>query len=180
MVQVVAVYMPKQMLLLIILVLLCLSTEKKGGAFYPVEGKKNTKLNIAVIRINKSGDTCNARPCYNCLNLMKIVGIRKIFYSVGPGEIVCESVKNMVSIQSSSVSKYIEKINGNKLVDKPNKYYEDLLIKNFPSVIKYKNLTNFIRYNFSNVLPEYNFVITGQTINFFDPNKNIILKANIA
>ncbi len=110
---------------------------------------------------------------------MKIVGIRKIFYSVGPGEVICESVKNMVSIQSSSVSKYIEKINGNKLVDKPNKYYENLLIKCFPSVIKYKNFNHFIRYNFSNVLPEYDVIINGQNINFIDPNKNIILKAVI-
>lgn len=132
-----------------------------------------------MVRVNRLGETCNARPCYNCLNLMKLVGIRKIYYSASSKEIVCENVKDMVSIQSSSVAKCIEKLNGNKLVDIPNKYYEDLLLKNFPSTIKYWNLEKFIRYNFSNVLPDYKVIISKDSVKFMDSNKRSILIAKI-
>ncbi len=110
---------------------------------------------------------------------MKLVGIRKIYYSAASNRIVCENVKDMVSIQSSSVAKCIEKLNGNKLVDFPNKYYEALLLKNFPSTIKPRNLENFIRYNFSNVLPDYNVIINKSNVRFIDSNKKAILTAKI-
>jgi hypothetical protein len=58
---------------------------------------------------------------------MKAVGIRKVYYSTAPNELICENVKDMISIQSSSVSKIYEKNYGNKLVDDPIKYYEDLI-----------------------------------------------------
>lgn len=153
-------------------------TGKKGGIFSD-SAIKNQRLNLIVVRVNKSGSACNARPCYNCLNLMKVVGIRKIFYTVSEGEVICESVKNMVSIQSSSVSKYIEKLNGNLLVDTPEQYYEDLLLKYFPKQIKKKNLYNFINYNLINVLPNYSVVEKNHTVYIFNSNKHIILTSEI-
>lgn len=150
----------------------------KGGVFFGA-GIKNQKLNLIVVRVNKSGIACNARPCYNCLNLMKVVGIRKIFYTVSQYEVICESVKNMVSIQSSSVSKYIEKLNGNLLVDIPEQYYEDLLLKYFPKQIKKKNLYNFINYNLINVLPNYSVIEKDDVVHIINSNKNIILTSEI-
>jgi hypothetical protein len=108
-----------------------------------------------VIRINRTGDICNARPCHNCLNMMKAVGIRKVYYSTAPNELICENVKDMISIQSSSVSKIYEKNYGNKLVDDPIKYYENLIKKYFPSNIKKYNLDIFIKYNLTIFLPNY-------------------------
>ena len=63
-----------------------------------------------VVRVNKLGDICNARPCYNCLDMMKAVGIRKVYYSISPNEIICEKVKDMISIQASMVDKNVDNI----------------------------------------------------------------------
>ena len=55
----------------------------------------------------KDGSTANARPCFNCLKMMKDVGINKVYYSTGTDEsLVSENVKNMVSIQSSTITRY--------------------------------------------------------------------------
>ena len=44
-----------------------------------------------------------SRPCHKCLQLLKTVGIRKVYYTTGIGdELVCEYVKDMVSIECSS------------------------------------------------------------------------------
>ena len=133
-----------------------------GGVFYGPEKKsKNQKNDLMVVRVNKGGDICNARPCCKCLAMMKAVGIRKVYYSVGGdgGKIICEKVKNMVSIQVSTVTKLIEKINGNKLADKHNEYYEALIKQLFPAIIRKHNFDSFVQYNLLNVLPNYKTII---------------------
>jgi predicted phage terminase large subunit-like protein len=40
------------------------------------------KLDLLVIRVTKMGDIGNARPCHNCLKMMKDIGIKKVFYSI--------------------------------------------------------------------------------------------------
>ena len=132
----------------------CRGTVKRGGVLNHSK-EKSPKLDLVVVRVNKAGDVCNARPCHNCLDMMKAVGIRKVYYSVSPTELVCENVKDMVSIQASSVTKHIEKINGNPLVDQPEKYYEHLLKEKFPDSIKLHNLESFVEHNLKNVLPKH-------------------------
>lgn len=50
--------------------------------------KRTKRVNIAVFRINKSGDFCNSKPCSNCIKRMeklqeyKNVKIDKIYYSI--------------------------------------------------------------------------------------------------
>jgi len=133
---------------------------RRGGVFYDPERKsKNQKYDLMVVRVNKIGEMCNARPCCKCLAMMKAVGIRKVYYSVSDGEIVCENVKNMVSIQVSTVTKLIEKINGNKLAEKHNEYYEALIKQLFPTIIRKHNFDSFVRYNLLNVLPDYKTII---------------------
>lgn len=161
----------------ITLVRICLSIGEKGGAFYQEDSKRNQKLSLAVVRINKAGDACNARPCYNCLELMKLVGIKKVYYSVALNNVVCENVKDMVSIQSSSVAKHIEKLNGNELVDIPDKYYENLLKIYFPSIIKSKNLQSFIQYNLMNVLPNHKIVIKKNCVSIIDSVDRLVIQA---
>ncbi len=151
-----------------------------GGALNQVKSKKQ-KLDIVVIRVNRAGETCNARPCHNCLNMMKAVGIRKVHYSVSPSELVTENVKDMVSIQASSVTKYLDKIKGNYDFETPDKYYEKLLTENFPPSIRQYNLDSFIRYNLSNVLPYHKVIIDGtkHIVWILDSLDNPIIKANV-
>lgn len=130
--------------------------EKKDGVFY--ETKRNKKLSITVVRVNNTGDMCNARPCHNCLAMMKAVNIRKVYYSISSTNIICENVKDMISIQSSAVTKYIEELTA-KVFLTHNQYYEQLLLKNFPKTVKAYNLDTFIKYNLSNVLPSYRVII---------------------
>jgi uncharacterized CHY-type Zn-finger protein len=151
-----------------------------------------------VVRVNKLGDICNARPCYNCLNMMKAVGIRKVYYSIASNEIICEKVKDMVSIQASLVDKQVEAIksNYNNNFKSPeydtNKYYENLLIKNFPKTIRQPNLDKFIIHNLINVLPTYKVIIYNTlkkqnlsdkneypVVIIFDNNNNIVVTAII-
>jgi deoxycytidylate deaminase len=153
--------------------------KNKGWCLLSEEGNKKSKLNILVVRINKMGDTCNARPCYNCLNLMKIVGIRKVYYSVSSTQIICEKVKDMVSIDSSSVTQYIDILYNNTQTNTSTTYFENLLIKYFPSKIKKKNLEIFIQYNFSNVLPDHKIIIIKNNIQFINSSKILILKSLI-
>jgi len=125
------------------------------------------KFNIIVIRISKSGTISNARPCYNCLNMMKDIGIKKVYYSTGNNdELICEHIKNMISIQVS-----IAFLNMNKLKNNNNEYYNYLLKKEFPKSIKNINLQYFIDYNLKNILPNYKVIIKSNLIQIFD-NKN--------
>jgi hypothetical protein len=110
---------------------------------------------------------------------MKVVGIRKVYYSVS-NNIICENVKDMVSIESSLVTKYVDEINNlNKTSLTPILYYEGLLIKKFPDKIKLYNLNNFIQYNLVNVLPEYKVKFNNNYVYIIDVNEQIIIKAEI-
>jgi hypothetical protein len=101
----------------------------------------------------------NSRPCYNCLEMMKAVGIRKVYYSDNKGNIVCESVKDMISIQASIVAKIIYNLDyPGKIITWEN-YFENLLKRLFPSKIKKINFDNFIKYNLVNVLPDFSYTI---------------------
>ena len=57
------------------------------------DSKKLLKVNIVVIRVNKSGNLCSSQPCQKCVDYMKTVAIqkgykiKKIFYSTSTGEI---------------------------------------------------------------------------------------------
>ncbi len=117
---------------------------------------------------------------------MKAVGIRRVHYSVSPTELVCENVKDMISIQASTVSKHVEKINGTcDVVDdeNPHKFYEYLLKKNFPTSIKRYNLDSFIQYNLSNDLPTYKVKIVGkndkQVVWILNTNEQVVIKASV-
>jgi len=155
-----------------------------GGVFYQEKNTKFTKLNLMVVRVNKLGDICNARPCYNCLDMMKAVGIRKVYYSISSDNIICEKVKDMISIQASLVDKQVDDIkssynnNFKSPVYDTNKYYEKLLIKNFPKTIRQSNLDNFIIHNLVNVLPAYKVIIYNTLLSSYAKyNDNTLLSS---
>lgn len=41
---------------------------------------------VAVVRIGIDGNWLMARPCDNCQTCMKRIGVKKVFYSIGPDE----------------------------------------------------------------------------------------------
>jgi hypothetical protein len=165
---------------------ICLSIINEGGVFYQEKNTKSTKLNLMVVRVNKIGDICNARPCYNCLDMMKAVGIRKVYYSISSNNIICEKVKDMISIQASLVDKQVDDIKSNynnnfkSPVYDTNKYYEKLLIKNFPKTIRQSNLDNFIIHNLVNVLPTYKVIIYNTLLSSYAKNNDNTLLSSYA
>ena len=155
---------------------------KTGGVFYTIKTKKVKKVNIFVVRVTKNGIMGNARPCRNCLNMMKDLNVNKVYYSTGIGdEIICESIKNMISIQTSAVTKYLLVLSNVIIIN--SNYFENLLIKIFPPKIKEENLIYFIEYNFKNVLPKCSYIIKNENSNkiiiFYNKNKEYLLQSII-
>jgi len=153
-----------------------LSYDKKQG--WVLDKRSRSKFDLVVIRLSKTGDINNARPCHNCLKMMKVVGIRRVYYSSDLNQVICENVKNMVSIQASTIDKYIEQEHCTNYQDSES-YYEGLLITYFPSIIRKYNLDIFIQYNLSKLLPNHTAVIHTNKHNTFilitnNKNKNII------
>ena len=157
-----------------------LSFDRKKG--WILDDRIKSKLDLVVVRVNKVGETCNARPCHNCLNMMKSVGIKRVYYSVNSETVICENVKDMISIQSSSVDKHLDQLNNTEYKDHDS-YYESLLLKYFPRTIRKYNLDNFIQYNLSNLLPTHKVFIQTNNSTTYVWIKNIqdkeIIKATV-
>jgi deoxycytidylate deaminase len=58
-------------------------------------GLYEKKISMIVLRVNLQGELKNSKPCYHCLEELKNIGIRKIYYSNEHGEIIMEKTKNM-------------------------------------------------------------------------------------
>ena len=69
--------------------------------------KELSKYDIAVIRIGNMDPNnitlANARPCHKCLNVLKMCGFKRIHYSDDTGNIITETLKNMLAVHSSYV-----------------------------------------------------------------------------
>ena len=53
---------------------------------------KKQKMNLIVLRINKSGKLCESAPCYHCTNFLQktqYININKLYYSRSDGTITC-------------------------------------------------------------------------------------------
>ena len=114
--------------------------------------------------------------------MMKDLNVNKVYYSTGINEeIICETVKNMISIQTSSVTKYLLALSN--VIIKNSNYFENLLIKEFPPKIKEENLLYFLEYNFKNVLPSCGYIIKNEYNNkviiFYNKNNDYLLKSLI-
>jgi deoxycytidylate deaminase len=136
------------------------------------------KWNILVMRYLCDGTTGNARPCFNCVKMMRDVGIYKVYYTTGYNNtILGEKVVDMVSIQTSSVIFKI--LNKNKNETK-NDYFENLLKIQMPKTIKENNLFYFLEYNFRNVLPMNTYQIHhNQRIDFYDKTGETVIASSI-
>jgi hypothetical protein len=69
--------------------------------------KKLAKTDILVFRQSQHGIS-NSRPCYDCLQTMKSMNIRRVYYSTDNGTFVYEKVSNMVSTHKCQMRKHID------------------------------------------------------------------------
>ena len=53
------------------------------------------KIDIFVIRINKTNELRYSRPCNRCIDKLRKNGVVKVYYSMDDGSIVCERVCDM-------------------------------------------------------------------------------------
>jgi len=60
---------------------------------------------ILVVRVNKSNNLRNSRPCNHCISTLCKLGIRKVYYSNDNGDIVYEFVQDMPFLHTSSAHK---------------------------------------------------------------------------
>lgn len=153
--------------------------EKTRGAFYKKQimcPRSTKKYDIIVIRVNRTGQTASARPCCECLRLMQNIGIHRVYYtSQIDNELICEKVSNMVSIQSSTVSKVLYCIQ-HRIFSDTDVYFKNLLQKHFPKFIKRKNFMYFVEHNFIHLFPTYKITIQNDVVIITD-GKSIVLKS---
>jgi deoxycytidylate deaminase len=118
------------------------------------------KIDIVVIRINANGDAVNSRPCYNCLKLMQDIEIRNVFYSTDSNRLICERVKDMISIQSSYITRtmYCRK---NQILSTDYEFSDKIVQSYFPNKVKRHNLTLFID---NNSIPNYRIIIIDDMV----------------
>jgi hypothetical protein len=115
-----------------------------------------------VIRIDKKDKDdiklVNARPCQNCLDMMKTIGINRVYYSNDFGEIICEKIKDMISIHSSNVMIKFEvntkSKSSNKLINKAT-YWDQLIQVKVPDIIKQQNFDYFVNYDLISLKNKY-------------------------
>jgi deoxycytidylate deaminase len=138
---------------------------KKTNTYY-LSNNKYKKINIFVIRFHKNGVIANSRPCYNCLKMMKDLNVNKVYYSSGYGnEIICENVKNMVTLKLSFFYKLNDII--------------ELFINNFPNCIKEYNLNCFLKFTDSILYYKISSKNNNKIIIFYNKNYDIIKIINI-
>ena len=81
---------------------------------------KKNKMNLIVLRINKTGELCESAPCFHCtkeLSENNFVQIDKLYYSRAGGSITCVKFDEWVNSGISHVSrgwKWLQRKNNNK------------------------------------------------------------------
>jgi len=128
--------------------------------------KELNKYDVAVIRIGNTDPNkitlVNARPCHKCLNVLKMCGFKRIHYSDDTGNIVTETVKNMLAVHSSYVTIKLFFLKNN--MDYINsmvhntKYYDDIIRKQIPEIVRELNFKYFIQYDFKSIASKYKIV----------------------
>ena len=81
---------------------------KKLDGLIRVKKCKKQKMDLVVIRVNKSGDLCESAPCYHCtkeLQNTKVITINKLYFSRWDGTITCIKFSEWVKNEKHHISK---------------------------------------------------------------------------
>lgn len=81
------------------------------SVFSKISKKTAKGLDILVIRINKNFALKNSRPCNHCIDKLRKIGIRKIFYSNKDGNIVSEFIDDMEKLHISDGNQFLQRLN---------------------------------------------------------------------
>ena len=131
-------------------------SDHKGWCFNNPNYKPR-KVDVVVIRTTRDGKLANSRPCRKCLEMMRNLGIKKVYYSSGNDEeIISENVKDMFSIQDSSSARRFARMKFS-YPENDLDYYKMILKRSAPRQIKFNNLSHFIRFNLSDLLPSLSY-----------------------
>ncbi len=109
---------------------------------------------------------------------MRAVGIKKVYYTDNDGLVVCENVRDMVSIQSSAVTRFIHCLKTDTK-ECGEQYFENLLKHLFPLHIKLVNFECFFKHNLSNVLPDHSYLIKNNIVMIINKKFDLIIQSKI-
>ena len=87
---------------------------KKLDGLIRVQKCKKQKMDLVVIRVNKSGNLCESAPCYHCtkeLEQTKVVSINKLYFSRSDGTITCVKFSKWLKNEHFHVSKGWRRMN---------------------------------------------------------------------
>ena len=65
------------------------------------------RSSIVVIRIDSSNNLCDSKPCEECIDIIRLSGIKKIYYSVING-IIIEKTSMISSKHKSYAQKHLK------------------------------------------------------------------------
>jgi deoxycytidylate deaminase len=69
-------------------------------------------MDMYVIRVNKKDELVNSKPCKSCIEVMRMFGIKNIYYSTEKGDLKKEKTTNIetdhLSIAHKNLSKALE------------------------------------------------------------------------
>jgi hypothetical protein len=116
--------------------------------------------------------------------MMKAVNIRRVYYVDNENNIVCENVRDMISIHASSVTRYIHSIkDGESYMGRESIFFKKLLKTLFPATVKRANFESFVRHDLSSVLPDHTYIFkTEKDTNFviiLDQSKTEVIKSTL-
>ena len=72
-----------------------------------IDRKSIGKYNVMVIRISSCGELRDSEPCCMCVNMMKLYGIKKVYYSNANGELCCRKISHYRAALSSESAMHI-------------------------------------------------------------------------
>lgn len=81
------------------------TNNKSNGSKKSKNNKKNKPLknmDVYVVRVRvKDNQTSLSKPCFHCVNTMKLMGVSKVYYSTDGGGWKCEKISEIISYVSS-------------------------------------------------------------------------------
>jgi hypothetical protein len=110
--------------------------------------------------------------------MMRAVRIKRVYYTDNNGYIICENVKDMISIQSSAVTRLIHCLKTNTK-ETGEDYFETLLKRLLPTKIKKLNFEYFFKHNLNNVLPKHTYSIKNNIVIIMNSKTECIIQSII-
>ena len=85
-----------------------------GAILYLKNKRKRNNIKLIVVRIDAYGELANSTPCENCLNRIKLAGIKKVIYVNENKELVEENVNQIkISGTKKTVTDWFNKVKYN-------------------------------------------------------------------